>query len=145
MNLHFVLLLVCLQMFLVHCYSVNRIQVGFSISTRSVLTLPLFTCRRDICGRTSILNRPTSIYLVSRLRITSSTKQDHRSMHSIEAMRIQMAYRNEADVNCEACFSFESNFDLSRLECLWKVCSWALDKRSAPSSDAENSLSKLLY
>ncbi len=49
---------------------------------------------------------------------------------------------------------FNSIFVFSLLECLWKVCSWALDKRSlrssGPSSSSSSSnsvdaLSKLLY
>jgi len=41
---------------------------------------------------------------------------------------------------------FRNKIHFSIVECLWKVCSWALDKRSARSlNPSADTLAKLLY
>lgn len=127
LKLALILLAICLHVVVINCYSLNRLQVRATVGRAACVDCSLAR-RRAIPGWTSKLSRRMSFSLNCYTRKTRSTKTAARPTCS---KLVRTACKSVADVSDRA-RDVGEHFDLSFAECLWKVCSWALEKRPSP-------------
>lgn len=140
-----------MQIFMVTSYTINNLQVTTCDSRPdNHFSFSLFDSDSTgpICRPRSTTSWSPRFSTTNKRWAISIRSWRHRPISSTSAAN---RCRNVADVSFTCFFASLIRMKFScrfrRTECLWKVCSWALDKRSIRSStnDADDLLNRFLF
>lgn len=146
LKIQLILMCICAQIFLINCYTINHFPVSINISRwiedyPCVLQRPIWS-ELESESNDDLLKILHTESLFNELNppIASSSAVALLDQTDGHPRGLQKRGRRTLIKNDSI------EFHLFFVECLWKVCSWALDKRSLRSTpNSVDTLSKLFY